>query len=277
MKNILIPCLSIFLVFGCIENKKQESVEPEATEASKEIKADTIKVEEKKPKIEPIAREIDGSYFKATGTEPFWGLKIYDNKVELQTMEDTIQTPNTEPIVTQDFNISMYRIQTEATEMDVIISHKECTNAMSGEAFPYTVTISYKNTATDETIIYEGCGSYITDYRLHDIWVLEEMKGAPVSKDDFNGKDVPNMEVNINNNRFSGFSGCNRMTGNLFYELGVLRFVKLASTLMACPSMDMETEFLKALQSSTTYKVENNRLYLSNPSEENLLVFKKTD
>ncbi|MDF0715015.1 META domain-containing protein [Muricauda sp. 334s03] len=273
MKSSLILSFAILLFFGCVEKKKEEASE----EASEEITSDTIQTEEKKREMEPIAMNIDGSYFKATGTEPFWGLKIYDNRVVLQTMEDTIQTPPTNPIKAQDSNISMYRIQTEATLLDIIIAHKECTNAMSGEVFPYTVTVSYKTTGGDETTVYEGCGSYITDYRLHDIWVLEEMKGSSVSKEDFNGKDVPNMEVNINNNRFSGFSGCNRMTGSLFYEQDVLRFTQIASTRMACPSMDKETEFLTALQGSATYNVENNRLYLSNESEENLLVFKKID
>lgn len=277
MKKILIPYFTVFLLFGCIEKKKQESVEPEAAEASEEVTADSIKTAEKKREMEPIAMKIDGSYFKATGTEPFWGLKIYNDKVQLQTMEDTIQTPNTEPIKAQDANISIYRIQTEGTLMDIIISNKECTNAMSGEVSPYTVTISYKNTADGETLVYEGCGSYITDYRLHDIWVLEEMKGTTVSKESFNSKEVPNMEVNINTNRFSGFSGCNRITGSLFYEKDVLRFTQIASTRMACPNMDKENEFLTALQASTSYKVENNRLYLSNPSEENLLIFKKID
>jgi len=275
MKNILILSCAFFLFFGCVEKKKQESSEPEAIE--KESITDTVQVEEKERKLEPIAMKIDGSYFKATGTEPFWGLKIYDNKVELKTMEDTIQTPPTEPIKAQDSNIAMYRIQTEATLLDIIIAHKECTNAMSGEVSPYTVTVSYKTTGEDEAQVFEGCGSYITDYRLHDIWVLEEMKGATVSKEDFNGKDVPNMEVNINSNRFFGFSGCNRMTGSLFYEKDVLRFTQVASTRMACPNMEKESEFLTTLQASTNYKVENNRLYLSNGSKENLLVLRKID
>src|SRR6056297_2044884 len=230
MKNILIPCFAVFLFFGCIEKKKQEPVAPEASKASEEIIADTTQTEEKRRKMEPIAMDIDGSYFKATGTEPFWGLKIYNDKVELQTMEDTIQTPNTKPIKAQDANISMYRIQTEATLLDIIISNKECTNAMSGEISPYTVTISYKNTAEDETKVYEGCGSYITDYRLHDISVLESMNDKAISKEEFAGRDLPNMEININNNRFSGYSGCNRMTGGIFYEEDVLRFTQVAST-----------------------------------------------
>ncbi|WP_421813190.1 META domain-containing protein [Flagellimonas sp.] len=277
MKKLVTISCAALLIFGCIEKKKQEPAEPEATEASEEITTDTIKTEEKRREMEPIAMKIDGSYFKATGTEPFWGLKFFKDKVELQTMEDTITTPPSEAIKAQDGNIKMFRIQTEATQMDVIISNKECTNAMSGEVFPYTVTVSYKNTAEDETKVYEGCGSYITDYRLHDIWVLEAMNDNAVSKEEFGGRDLPNMEININNNRFSGYSGCNRMTGGIFYEEDVLRFTQVASTRMACPSMDKENEFLSALQASTSYKLENNRLYLSNPSEENLLVFKKMD
>jgi len=277
MKKLVTISCAALLIFGCIEKKKQEPAEPEATEASEEITTDTIKTEEKRREMEPIAMKIDGSYFKATGTEPFWGLKFFKDKVELQTMEDTITSPPSEAIKAQDGNIKMFRIQTEATQMDVIISNKECTNAMSGEVFPYTVTVSYKNTAEDETKVYEGCGSYITDYRLHDIWVLEAMNGNAVSKEEFGGRDLPNMEININNNRFSGFSGCNRMTGGIFYEEDLLRFTQVASTRMACPNMDKENEFLSALQASTSYKLENNRLYLSTPSEENLLVFKKMD
>ncbi|MBA4745107.1 MAG: META domain-containing protein [Muricauda sp.] len=274
MRKILIPICALFLFSNCIEKKKQETSEPESLEMETK---DTVQVKEQIRQMEPITIKIDGSYFKATGTEPFWGLKIYDDKIELQTMEDTIVTPPSEAIKAQDANIKMFRIKTEATQMDIIISNKECINAMSGEVFPYTVTASYKNTDGDETRVLEGCGSYITDYRLHDIWVLEEMQGAPISKKDFNGNDVPNMEININNNRFSGFSGCNRMTGSIFYEKDVLRFTQVASTRMACPNMEKESEFLKALRRSTKHKVENNRLYLSNGSKENLLVFKKID
>lgn len=274
MRKILIPICALFLFSNCVEKKKQETSEPGSSEMETK---DTVQVKEQIRQMEPITIKIDGSYFKATGTEPFWGLKIYDDKIELQTMEDTIVTPPSEAIKAQDANIKMFRIKTEATQMDIIISNKECINAMSGEVFPYTVTASYKSTDGDETRVLEGCGSYITDYKLHDIWVLEEMQGAPVSKKDFNGNDVPNMEININNNRFSGFSGCNRMTGSIFYEKDVLRFTQVASTRMACPNMEKESEFLKALQRSTKHKVENNRLYLSNGSKENLLVFKKID
>lgn len=272
MKKTLLLTFLILITSSCIEKKKTESTEEEKMESTETVE-DTIQVKS----MEPIAVTPDGSYFKATGTEPFWGLKLYENKVELSMMEDTILTPPSEPIKAQDSNISLYRIQTEATHLDIIIAHKECTNAMSGEKSPYTVTLAYKKTGDDETQALEGCGAYVTDYRLHDIWVLEEMNGKAVSKADFNGKDVPNMEININTNRFSGFSGCNRMNGSLFFEKDLLRFTNVASTRMACPNLDGESEFLKALQNANSYSVGNNRLYLSNNSQENLLTFKKID
>ncbi len=267
MKRVPIFICFILLFSNCVEKKKKENVE------EGEKLEDTLTV--KAPK--PTAVKIDENYFKASGAEPFWGLKIQENRVTLNMMEDTIITPHTEPIKAQDSNISMYRIQTEAVHIDVIIAQKECTNAMSGEKSPYTVTIAYKYTGEEETHALEGCGTYITDYRLHDIWVLQEMDGETVSKEEFNGKEAPNMEIDVNTNRFSGFSGCNRMTGGLFFEKDVLRFTQVAGTKMACPGMDKESEFLKNLQASTTYSISNNRLYLSNGNRENLLVFKKID
>lgn len=269
MKKVLIIIGVLFFLSNCVQRKKQEDPQADATEKTK----DTLKM----GKTKTLAMEHVESYFKATGTEPFWGLKIYGDRVELNMIEDTIVVPHTEPMRVQDANIKMYRAQTEATSMDVVISQKECTNAMSGEVSPYTVTISYKRTGEEETHALEGCGTYVTDYRLNDIWVLEEMMSKKVAKEDFDGNDVPYMEIYTNENRFSGFSGCNRMTGSLFYEKDLLRFAQIASTRMACPKMDRESEFLKALQSGTRYKVENNRLYLSNGSEENLLIFKKID
>jgi len=269
MKKSIVLIGALFLLSNCAEKNKQKDARTDSTEQTN----DTIKAKEAKNMVV----ERSENYFKAIGTEPFWDLKIYADRVELNLMGDTIAVPRADPIRVQDANIKMYRMQTGGTSMDVIISQKECTNAMSGEVSPYTVTISYKRTGDEATRALEGCGTYITDYRLNDIWVLEEMKGKKVTKEDFNGSDVPYLEIYTDKNRFSGFSGCNRITGGLFYEKDLLRFGQVASTQMACPQMDRESEFLKTLQSSTDYKVENNRLHLSNGSEENLLIFKKID
>jgi len=67
------------------------------------------------------------------------------------------------------------------------------------------------------------------------------------------------------------------MSGQLFFERGLLRFTNVATTRMACLNGgENEREFLKALQSSTGYRIANNRLTLFNPDKE-LLIFKKID
>jgi heat shock protein HslJ len=73
-----------------------------------------------------------------------------------------------------------------------------------------------------------------------------------------------------------GYSGCNRMRGSIFWEPGLLRFTNIASTRMACRPENKEAVFLKNLESATTYRIENNRLWLSNPYG-SLLIFKKVD
>lgn len=217
----------------------------------------------------------DSIYFKASGTEPFWGLEISENRIKLKTIGDSIVTSHILPVAAMDANVKMYKLQTESVEMSIQIAQFECTNAMSGEVSPYTVNINYKKNRDETFTIVEGCGYYITDYRLHDIWVLEELNGKKISKKDFS-KEFPMMEINSTTNKFSGFAGCNRMNGSLFYEKDLLRFANIATTKMMCESANKEAAFLKTLQSSSAYTIGNNRLALSNPDGV-LLIFKKID
>ncbi|NHN27722.1 META domain-containing protein [Flavobacterium jejuense] len=215
------------------------------------------------------------TYFKATGNEPFWSLEMSDSLVKLTTIEDSIITPHTAPIRAMDANIKLYKIQTETCEMTIKITQSECTNSMSGEVSLYSVAVNYKKNSDKKSIQLQGCGFYITDYRLHDIWVLEKMNGSKITKIDFSN-GFPTMEINSTTHKFLGFAGCNRMNGSLFFEKGLLRFTKIVTTEMMCEPSNKEPDFLNTLQNSTSFKIENNRLILSNPDGE-LLTFKKID
>ena len=129
--------------------------------------------------------------------------------------------------------------------------------------------------STKENVNYSGCGNYIVDYRLFDLWLLEEIDGKKVSLDDFN-KEMPSIEINSSEKKFFGQGGCNRISGNIFQERELLRFTNIISTRMACGEINKENSFLNALQSSTEYKIKNNRLYLTN-SDGVKVVFKKID
>lgn len=211
-------------------------------------------------------------YFKATGNEPFWGLKIgKDETVFTSLIEgmESISFKSVEPIRAMDANVKMYKLNNGKTSATVTIQQFDCQDSMSGEKSPYTVKVEINGKTLN------GCGKYITDYRLHDIWVLEELNGKKVSLTDFQ-RELPRIEIHAAENRFMGFGGCNSISGSIFYEKDLLRFSNMISTLMACAPGNKEDEFTKALQSTTTYTVGNNRLTLSNPSGK-LLVFKKVD
>ena len=252
MKKIFILILPIIGIIGCKSTSKTEETK--------------------------TTHETSNNYFTASGNEPFWNVAISESQIEFTSLIEgfeNIKTPHVEPIRAMDANVKMYRINTEKVQMNIQISQSECTNSMSGKVSNYTVTIDFKNLKEADFKTIKGCGNYITDYRLHDIWVLEELNKTKVSLTDFT-KELPQIEINSTENNFMGYAGCNRMNGTLFFEKGIIRFTNISTTRMMCSKSNKENEFLKALQSATTYKIESNRLWLSNPNGL-LIIFKKVD
>lgn len=243
---------------------------------STKIQNEAIKTEPTPAYKQQMENLEQGIYFRASGNEPEWNLKISEKRIEFTSLKsgfESFKSVHVEPVRAMDANVKMYRVATESGTMNIQIMQQECVNTMSGEKFPYSVRIEI--TQNNNSTNLSGCGNYSTDFRLHDIWVLEKLNGKTVSTTDFI-KELPNLEINSTTNNFMGFAGCNRMNGTIFFERGLLRFTNIITTRMGCPGNNKESEFLKALQSTTSYKVENMRLTLSNPSGEKL-VFKKVD
>jgi heat shock protein HslJ len=239
---------------------------------SKEI----VKTEPTPAYNQQIENLDQGIYFRGNGNEPVWSLKISEKTIEFTSLKpgfESFKSVHVEPVRAMDANVKMYRVATETGTMNIQIMQQECVNTMSGEKFSYSVRIEIIKNSTSTN--FSGCGNYVTDSRLHDIWVLEKLNGETVTLADFT-KKIPNFEINSSTNKFLGYAGCNRMNGMLFFERGLLRFTNISTNKMACDGNNKEGEFLKALQSTTSYKVENRRLLLSNPSGEKL-VFKKVD
>lgn len=214
-------------------------------------------------------------HFVASGNEPFWNVQIAMDFIKIKFMEDSLLIPHEAPIRAMDANVKMYKLKTANSTIGIQIIQAECTNSMSGKKSPYKVEMRFLDKNTSKETVYDGCGNYITDYRLHDIWVLEKMNGRIISKSDFS-QEFPLLEIKSAENTFIGFAGCNQMNGQLFSEDQLLRFTNVVTTRKMCEPTNKEQEFLKTLESGTTYKIENRRLTLSNPNGE-LLVFKKID
>jgi uncharacterized membrane protein/heat shock protein HslJ len=218
-----------------------------------------------------LTNEID---FTASGNEPFWSLEIDFNKsMHFKTVTGfEITTPVPGGVIGMDANVTRYSAKTEQGVLTLEIAKQKCINDMSGKESDYNVLVDVKTNIDKGYTTYKGCGDYITDYRLHDIWVLEEINGQPVNVQQY-GKESPRIEINSSQNSFMGYTGSHDINGKIFFEKGLLRF----NDVMAPQDLNKaEKEFIKDLQSATGYKLENNRLVLFNPAGE-LMQFKKTD
>ena len=94
-------------------------------------------------------------------------------------------------------------------------------------------------------------------------WKLTELMGTKVTGPSATGKEMY-ITFKKEDNMVFGHGGCNSFRGK--YELkegNRISFSGLASTMMACPDMQNETEFMKAVESSDNYVITGNSLVLN--------------
>ena len=222
-----------------------------------------------------FAQGID---FIATGNEPFWRLEIdFDKFMHFKILDGfEITTAVGEGIEAMDANVIRYTSNNEKGTLTVQIQKLECINDMSGEKLGYTVTIDTKNKADKNYRTYKGCGQYIADYRLHDIWVLDSINNKKMKVADFMIK-LPYLELNLTEKKVFGSTGCNTITGPIEIKGKKIYIGKLSTTRMACKDTDFETAYLRGLENKIIpYKIKPGKLYLQ-ISSDSVFVYKKTD
>jgi heat shock protein HslJ len=102
-------------------------------------------------------------------------------------------------------------------------------------------------------------------------WRLGELRGKPVTP---SGKAEFYLKLNKEDGHFTAFAGCNRIMGS--YEVtepNKVTFSKMAGTLMACPDMATESDFMKVLGEAQNYVITDHILALTKPRTANLARF----
>ena len=217
--------------------------------------------------------------FKASGNEPSWEVTInVDGGMKFISESEigSIKAPNSKKIPIMDVAATSYVADTESANIRVDIFKDECINQLSHDTLGYRVEVFVKKSFDEEFSEFFGCGKYLPDYRLNDIWVLEKLNGKEIDRTLFKN-ERPYFEINIKDSRVLGFAGCNDFNGKFTFEGPDIIFSKnLAMTLMACPNLEFESEFVRSLtRSSLMYSIANNKLVLTRGDVE--LVFKKVD
>lgn len=221
-----------------------------------------------------------GIDFYARGNEPSWAVDIdFDGGMKFTTLAGlTIETTSYQINKSQDTNILRISDISESEEIIISISEQECNDTMSDEKFKYSVDVKIKKGDDDEYTSYNGCGQYVPDYRLHDIWVLNKVNGEEILGDRFPEKGPPLFEFFVEESIIRGHAGCNNFNGG-FYRTGIdiLHFEQFAMTRMMCPDMELEDLIAKSVAGRRMkYKIRDMKLILTG-YDDTKLEFKKVD
>lgn len=100
----------------------------------------------------------------------------------------------------------------------------------------------------------------VMDYRLHDIWVLKELNGRVLTVNDYT-REAPRMELNTNEGKILGNTGCNNFFGGFLTQGDKITFSDLGSTKMFCEK-SVETEFFEALGKTQRFEIKDLHLLL---------------
>lgn len=221
-----------------------------------------------------------GISFYATGNEPGWTLDIDFNKgmrFKLSTGPTEILTPPASEARAQDADVTRYFAKTETDTLIVSAHGKPCVDTMSGGAFPFQVRIETKRSGDADYTSFEGCGRYVVDPRLNDIWILRSFNGRELEAQTF-PRTFPTLEFHLADNMIGGSTGCNRISGPFDVRGDKIRFSAMATTRMACYDMAFENAFLSAITPARIlrYAISDGELTLTDGQEITML-FKKVD
>ena len=98
---------------------------------------------------------------------------------------------------------------------------------------------------------------------LEKYWKLTELRGRPINVTAEMNRE-PHIIFREKDNRVNGNGGCNNFSGSYTLKSNDgIELSKIMATMMACPQMNTESEFLKMLQMADSYYVSGDTLILN--------------
>lgn len=219
-----------------------------------------------------------GIDFYALGNEPFWSLDMdFENEFQFKNLDGlTIIVPSVKGIKAMDAEVTRYISINDTHEIIIQVQRQDCSDTMSDNKFDYKVNINYKKIKEKNYIRLNGCGNFVPDYRLHNIWAIEGIDNKNLKGIEFI-KGQPYIEINVIENRISGHDGCNNIMGGFRYEKGSIIIGNLAGTRMACPNLEISNQISKTLSNKKiAYDFIDGKLYFFF-QEKTLMILKNID
>lgn len=176
---------------------------------------------------------IAGVDLIAFGENPNWKLAISSNgdlSFNTETSFGNFEASGVEGIQPQDLNAMTYGALSEVGTISMMVFSDSCL-ASSEIKFPKRIKISAKK-GEKALQSFNGCGLYLNDPALHDIWAVKSWKGLGGEK------GVPQnafIEFNMKTQRIYGNLGCGDLSGYFSPMGSKLKLYALDYTDKLCP------------------------------------------
>lgn len=204
----------------------------------------------------------EGIEFWAVGNEPSWAIDLdFDGEFTLKRLGQSDIAIPAQAAEAFDSGI-LYFGSSMSFDLVIRIYDKGCTDAMSGMRYQHVVEVDYRERGAAEFITYSGCGNYVNDVKLHNIWVLKELNGEPFKTVGL-PKGAPSLEFKAGDGSLFGHDGCNNINGTFVTKGKKLHFGPLMSTKMACPGIQESGSITELLSGGEfTYAITEGELRL---------------
>lgn len=123
-------------------------------------------------------------------------------------------------------------------------------------------------------MLFASCATTKSAYSLAGEWNVVNLNGQTITP----SESTPYIGFDINEERLYGFTGCNRLTGNLKtsqFMKGKADFGHLATTRMLCQDDKYEQPFLDALNKVKQSEMTENEILLKDGNGKVLITLKK--
>lgn len=127
-------------------------------------------------------------------------------------------------------------------------------------------------TEHNKTKAHEDTLASTSNEHLQEVyWKLIGIEGKAVIFSE--NQREPYLLLKIEDNRMQGFGGCNLLMGTYTLDKQYLKFLRIASTMMACPYLSEEQKLIKVLELSDTYWIDKGVLILGTSKKVPLATF----
>lgn len=212
-----------------------------------------------------IRNQLKGIDFIAQGNEPAaWKLSLDFERNFIFKPSDSRTLITSAAVADTQTGKIMYATQTDDGPMKIIVYSEQC-NSMANEPASVRTEVYLNNK------LYRGCGKYLYDFLLNDIWELQQKDDKEIPKADYK-KQLPRIEFDLVQHKMMGYDGCNNIQASITINGNHINFSSINGVGNNCATSTIFAGKISNRTIDYTIKDDLLTLYLIDDSK---LIFKK--